>query len=207
MTEATNAREHEWLFRLIQSGSRTDWWLELKTLEELAMYLDATDGRYGRAFSNYLNDSDYGPAVGHGKYAAEAPLTFLAYLRGLNRNQSIVESLVGARMEAAANMASAIVDHGKGDGTGAPASGSSSDSSAPRPSPGPHSPNGTSGSPGSPVANTGTPTWAKPRFGTETSSSSTRGKQPCAKQNYTLPETFEIPCQKETTHENRKDQR
>ena len=113
MTEATNAREHEWLFRLIQSGSRTDWWLELKTLEELAMSLDATDGRYGRAFSNYLNDSDYGPAVGHGKYAAEAPLTFLAYLRGLNRNQSIVESLVGAKMEAAANMASAIVDHGK----------------------------------------------------------------------------------------------
>lgn len=97
----------EWTFVLLNKGtSLAAWWLRLTTLDELADYLAATNGRYARALQNYLSDGAYqSGVVGHGRHAAEAPLTLAAHLRGVNRGESIVEALVGVEMDAARAMA------------------------------------------------------------------------------------------------------
>ena len=113
MSETTQTGR-EWTFVLLNKNtSLAAWWLKLKSLDELADYLTLTNGRYARALQNYLTDSQYRPdVVGHGHHVAEAPLTLAAYLRGVNRNSSVVQALLDLESETAWTMAENLVRTG-----------------------------------------------------------------------------------------------
>ena len=104
----------EWLFVLLNKNTGlAGWWLMLRTPEELHDYLEATNGRYGRAFDNYMHDGFYSPHVtGHGRFIQEAPLTLAAYLHGVNQKTSIIDAIMDLANVTATNMLDAILSHG-----------------------------------------------------------------------------------------------
>lgn len=114
MTETTLPKNHTWLFVLLNKNtSLAGWWLKIRSIDELAAYLEQTSSRYGRAFDNYLHDSFYqNSVVGHGKYIKEANLTLAAYLRGVNRKQSMIEAMMGLSMSVAETMSRQLAIHG-----------------------------------------------------------------------------------------------
>lgn len=103
-----------WLFVLLNKGKPdASWWLKLRSLEELTRYLSATNGRYGRAFQNYLDDSQFQPdQMGHGKHIKEMPLAQAAYYNGLNKKISMIDSVMDLASRTAQCMADAISKHG-----------------------------------------------------------------------------------------------
>lgn len=105
---------NQWLFVLCNKNTNlAGWWLKLASYKELNNYLALTNSRYGRAFENYLQDSFYQPSiVGHGPYIQEGELTYAAYLKGVNRQQSFVDAITDLANETAANMFTAIQSHG-----------------------------------------------------------------------------------------------
>lgn len=104
----------KWLFVLCGKNTpHAAWWLKIQSQAQLAEYLAATNGKYGRAFENYLHDSFYQPSeTGHGKHAAEAPLTLAIYLHAMNQNLSMIDAAMQFSMQAAQRMSEALALHG-----------------------------------------------------------------------------------------------
>jgi len=105
----------EWLFLLTDKGTEdAAWWLKITSHEQLLRYLKSVDGKYGRAYQNWLQDKEYQPgSVTHGKYPGEARLTLLAHCYGLNRDLDIVSSLMNLKADTDTAMMRALDQAGQ----------------------------------------------------------------------------------------------
>lgn len=96
----------EWLFRLFGTETKEPaWWLELGTMEQLAGYLSATNGRYAGAMLRHLRDQGENPG-GTGLLA-------LARMRASRQGESVADALAGLSGDKALRLASAMAEHGR----------------------------------------------------------------------------------------------
>lgn len=100
----------KWLFLLTDKGTDgAAWWLKIESAAQLLEYLALSDGRYGRAYENWLRDSDFHPdQTGHGPHPGEAQLAALAHYYSLNRDLDVVSGIMNLKAETDGAMLRAI---------------------------------------------------------------------------------------------------
>lgn len=100
----------KWLFLLVDKGTPdAAWWLKITSAEQLLTYLSRTDGRYGRAYENWLKDKEYHPELAsHGPHPAEAPLAALLHYYSINRGLGAVSGIMGLKADTDGAMLDAL---------------------------------------------------------------------------------------------------